>query len=292
MKKLLVSLYRKIFGIFSGHGIGMVFPIRQANDFVVSRLRQDFVEINGQKMFLDSLDSLHLSTYGTYDALETALVQKNVKKGDVVIDIGAHIGYYTLLFAKLAGESGKVYAFEPSPANFALLKKNVKTNGYKNVVLEQKAVSNKAGKIRMYLNDLDRTLLSMFDLHGSKNSFETEAIVLDEYMRGRRVDFIKMDIEGAEYLALKGMRGLLAKNKKIKMILEFGPEMLKKSETNPGDLLEFLEKSGFRIFEIDEEKKGVLPVAAAALLEKYPLEKLEKMPARSRKSTNLFCVKE
>ena len=91
---------------------------------------------------------MRLSTRGYYEPFITAFVKDMIKEGDIVIDIGAHIGYYTLLFSKLVGKTGKVFAFEAHPDNFTLLKQNVETNGYTNVVVENKAVSNYNGKIK------------------------------------------------------------------------------------------------------------------------------------------------
>ena len=81
-------------------------------------------------MYLDSKDSNKLSFNEVYEYLVTELVQKEVKMGNVVLDIGAHIGYYALMFAKLVGPHGKVFAFEPEPGNFAILEKNVRVNDY------------------------------------------------------------------------------------------------------------------------------------------------------------------
>jgi FkbM family methyltransferase len=73
-----------------------------------------------------------------------------VKEGMVVVDIGANIGYYTLIAAKLVGKSGIVYVFEPMPSNYECLCKNIEVNGYTNVVLIQKAVSNKYGIAKVW----------------------------------------------------------------------------------------------------------------------------------------------
>ena len=72
----------------------------------------------------------------------TDVVTKEIQPGDTVLDLGANIGYFTLLFAKLVGNNGIVFAFEPEPQNIALLTKNIKINNYKNVTLVPKAVSN------------------------------------------------------------------------------------------------------------------------------------------------------
>jgi hypothetical protein len=159
-KKLFLTIYRKVVKILSGHGIGNFYPVRVFNNFIVSRLKSTLAEVDGHKMFLDSRDSLGLSIFSIHEPLETGLVKEKIKKGDVVLDIGANIGYYTLIFAKLVGEEGKVFAFEPEPTNFSLLEKNVEINGYKNVVLIQKAVSNETGKIRLYLSKGSATFIS------------------------------------------------------------------------------------------------------------------------------------
>ena len=103
-------------------------------------------------MLLDALDSLNLFACGVYEPLETRIFKRLINRNDVVFDVGANIGYYTLIATKLVGEKGRVFAFEPEPTNFSLLEKNVKLNGYKNVVLMQKAVLNKTGKTKLYLH--------------------------------------------------------------------------------------------------------------------------------------------
>lgn len=143
MKKILVQCYRIIRPLLIGYGIGRLYPIQ----YLLKQLKSNFAVVQGHKMFLDSKDSLGLSLKGVHEEFETELVKRMIKRGDVVLDIGANIGYYTLIFAKIVGEDGKVFAFEPDPTNFALLKRNVEINGYKNILLVQKAVSNKSGKL-------------------------------------------------------------------------------------------------------------------------------------------------
>lgn len=79
-------------------------------------------------MFLEATDCLGLLTHEIHEPLMTEIIKRETKEGDVVLDIGAHIGYYTLMFARLVGKEGKVFAFEPDPDNFTLLKKNIEIN--------------------------------------------------------------------------------------------------------------------------------------------------------------------
>lgn len=102
-------------------------------------------------MFLETADGLELLIKPIHEKFETEIFKKEIKKGDKVLDLGANIGYYTFLAAQLVGEKGKAFDFEPKPTNFSLLKMNIETNSYKNVITIQKAVSDKTGKGRLYL---------------------------------------------------------------------------------------------------------------------------------------------
>ncbi|CEG11098.1 Methyltransferase FkbM (fragment) [groundwater metagenome] len=122
---------------------------------LVSILRPNIVvDVKGNKMYIDPKRDPVIALYdiGGYENAETQLFESRIKEGDVVLDIGANIGYYTLIAAKLVGVNGKVYAFEPDPTNFSFLKKSVEINNYKNVICEQKAVSNENGKVKLFLH--------------------------------------------------------------------------------------------------------------------------------------------
>jgi len=88
-------------------------------------------------MYIDSRDTTvgtSLLKWGFFEKYETKLFKKSIKRGMVVLDIGANIGYYTLLAARLVGDEGKVFAFEPDPYNYSLLRKNIEANRYNNVI--------------------------------------------------------------------------------------------------------------------------------------------------------------
>jgi len=116
----------------------------------------------------------------------------------VVVDIGANIGYYTLIFARLVGEQGRVFAFEPDPANFSLLAKNVAVNNYHNVELIQKAVSDQTGNARLYLSPKSTVDHRIYSSNDNRKFIDVEAVRLDDYFldNNGKIDFIKMDIQG------------------------------------------------------------------------------------------------
>ncbi len=243
------------------------------------------VFVQGNVMFLDSKDILELSINGIYEPLATDLVRKAVKGGDVVFDIGANIGYYTLIFAKVVGERGKVFAFEPDPQNFALLRKNVEINGYHNVVLVRKAISNKTGRAKLYLCEENTADHRIYDSGDGRASIAIDAIRLCDFLKDYdgRVDMIKMDIEGAEAGAIEGMSALFESTKDISIITEFWPFGLKKCGSEPAALLTSLVEHGFDLYEINEHEQKIERAEARRLLETYTPEK--------RNYTNLLAVR-
>lgn len=287
MRKIILILYKKSFKLLSEYEIRKFYPVKVFNNFILFILKSNFSEVQGHKMFLDPKDSSRLSINEIFEPLETELVKNEIKRGDVALDIGANIGYYTLIFAKLVGEEGKVFAFEPDPNNFALLKKNVEINRYKNVILVQKAVSNKTEKIRLYLSARSVGDHRIYNSYDGRESIEIEAITLDDYFANYNgnIDFIKMDIQGAEGGALQGSSNLIKKNKNLKIVTEFWPIGLKRFGIEPMEYLKSLIKHGFNLYEINERLKKIeLVINISKLLEIYTPEK--------ENFTNLLCVKE
>ncbi len=209
--------------------------------------------IDGHKMWLDDKDSLGLSSNnGIFEPQEIELVKQHVSLGDTVVDIGANIGYYTLIFARLVGEHGKVFAFEPDPTNFALLKKNVEINGYSNVVLVPKAVSNENKTAKLFLCEHNQGMHRVYNSVFCNDSIEIEFLKLDDYFQDEKISFIKIDIEGAEYNAIQGMRNLLYRNRGVKLLTEFSPAASLENEIDSTDYVILLVDLGFNIYSVGE----------------------------------------
>lgn len=153
--------------------------------------------------------------FGTYEPEVVRAVQSVVCPGWVTVDIGANIGYFTLLLAKLVGPRGRVIVFEPLPENFDVLRENVDLNGYRNVILEPKAVLDTPGSARLYRQREHLLTGTASVVQGQGVGLRVPAVSLDAYLDaiGERVNFVKIDVEGAEAAVLNGMRRTLTEDR-------------------------------------------------------------------------------
>ena len=272
----------------NGYGLGKHPFFRPIFKKIHQNLKPDFVIIQNQKMFLDPKDSLQLSLNGVYGEFETEIVKNEIKSNDVVIDIGAHIGYFTLLFAMLVGPKGKVFSFEPEPKNFELLKKNVEINDYDNVITERKIVSDKNEKCTLYTFETSSGANRIYKPNNKSNPkpIEVDSISLDEYFKNseflKKIKFIKIDVEGAEILILKSMKSLLKENNDVKLLLEFNPDFLSEIGSKESDFFDILHSENFSIFFIDGKHHKLIPLNFSTDLD----PKLFK-----NETVNLFCKK-
>jgi FkbM family methyltransferase len=147
--------------------------------------------------------------YGTWEPEIVKAVTEVVHEGFVTIDVGAHLGYYALILSRIVGPSGRVIAFEPIPSNYRTLSENIKMNGCMNIQAVNVAVSNRSGHFEGNL-PTESNLPSSFSLLKNKGgkTIAGNAISLDEYLKDwdRPIDFIEIDVEGAEGLVLDGAR--------------------------------------------------------------------------------------
>ena len=236
-------------------------------------LRRGWTMANGMKIFADPADQViapQLVEFGVWEPGLTALVRQRVRSGGTFVDVGANVGYYTLLAAKLVGPVGRVIAFEPVPAQFELMRRGVEANGFRRGVhLEQKALSNKRGTLELYLSATNQGANSIVQTPGG-SQISVPAMTLDEYFgAGSRVDFIKMDIEGGEGFALEGMQQTLRSNRAIELAVEFSPWKLEHAGYSPKRLLDLLTDDGFVLHIINEKSGALTRVSPGALLQTY-----------------------
>jgi FkbM family methyltransferase len=234
----------------------------------------------GLAMYLDPKDvvmtQVILST-GLWEAEETGQFLRTVKPGYTVVDAGANAGYYTIIGSRLVGDRGKVYAFEPEPASFALLEKNVRLNGLTNVVLERKALSNRKGVIKLFIAKANKGDHRIYQPEGeSRPSVDVEAVRLDEYFKGqeRGIDVLKSDTQGAEGVILEGMTGLLEGRTDGPVIfMEFWPYALQAMGTDAGAVLKRLQSYHYQFYDFHTNRyKKLARIEPADLLGEYRVE--------------------
>lgn len=191
------------------------------------------------------------------DAEEIEFLKHTVKKGDVVLDIGANIGFYSKILSDLVGASGKVYSFEPDKVNFNYFLKN--THGLTNIVPVNKAVADQTKTLKLYTSKLLNVDHRTYKVDEYEDELTIDAVSIDDFVSDTfKVDFIKMDIQGFEVSALKGMKQTFAKNPTAKMLTELWPYGLRKAGHSCAELINLIEQYGLKVYELnDTETKSL-----------------------------------
>lgn len=172
---------------------------------------------------------------------------KEVNQSDVVYDIGAHVGFYTLLSSKLVGERGRVISFEPFPANLSYLERHVSLNSLKNVQIVGKAVSNRSGKMLFAIGPTSS--MGHLSDQESEKTIEVDTVELDKFIHDESLpipNLIKVDIEGAEFEFCMGAQQLLKKHSVKIFMATHGTEVHLKCIT-------FLDGLGYKLQSITDK---------------------------------------
>lgn len=199
---------------------------------------------------------LEIFNFDQYEKEELDLTLKLIKENFVVFDIGANIGWYSIIIGKLK-KNAKVYAFEPIPQTFKFLKKNIKLNRLENVILFNLGLSDKSGKFTLYFSPERTGNASFQNLSGNKKTkkIACKVTTLDDFVKKRRTrcDFIKCDVEGAELLVFKGGIKTIDKFKPI-ILTEMLRKWSAKFNYHPNDIIKLLRSHGYKCFSIKEGK--------------------------------------
>jgi len=271
MKQILAGIYQGLANVFAKTPIGRLYPVKVVGAGVARAARKGKVELDDHTFFLDKSDSNRMSIRDTYEPLQTYVIKKLIEPKSHVIDLGANIGYYTMLMARSVGGMGKVYAFEPDPGNLTLLRKNIAANGYKNIQVETAAVSNQSGRVKLHKEKWNDATPSLWASAHTTSFVDVDCIRLDQFFDQNQVSIqlIKMDIEGAEAKAFEGMEQVIKRSPGLVIITEFLPTVMDSLGTRPFDFLANLERRGFKLFNIDEEQGYLEPVTAQGFHDRY-----------------------
>jgi len=218
--------------------------------------------------------------FGLYEPGTASICKRLVRPGMHVVDVGANVGYYTLLFSKLVGPDGTVYAFEPHPEIYQLLKHNTKRR--KNIIILQKAVSNVNGEVEFYSS---KHTTGSHGLYVPQEfvigSTKVASVSLDSFLNGRRCDLIKIDVEGAEPLVISGMRNFITNTEKLIAIIEYNPSALQLAGHMSNEFLNSLHQLFDAIYFIEEEIGHLTRISGSSLNKEIP----------EWHAVNLLCLK-
>jgi len=211
-----------------------------------------------------------------------------IKPGTVVVDVGANVGIYTLLAAKLLQGNGKIHSFEPTPRTYVLLKENVQVNGFLElgiINLHQLAVTDKTGQARLSIFNCDCGHNTLFSDGNADCEIDVSTTSLDDILANeKQVDIVKIDAEGAEPLIVRGMKQVIKRNPKIRIVLEFAPTHLRRAGSSPLELLDEIASLGFDLRRIDDVSGGLVNVTREELTKAFSLNLQLELPSRTREN--------
>lgn len=279
-------LFRGLVGVLRRlrpHRWPLIGPIVERQGARVLRATHPAVmAVDGHRVRVDAGDDLGLARGAPYEPLLEDVLRRHVPSGGTVVDGGAHIGYFTLVCARAAGPSGRVIAFEPAPATFALLEENVRVNGYTNVTLVPGALSDASGTARLHLSPENTGDHRIGEADGQRDALTISTHALDDVLPdGTQVDVVKLDVQGAEPLVLRGAARVLTENPGLVLMLEWAPFVLP-AETSEREVLEMLFARFARIRDLDEARMEIVDTDPEAVLATYTRE--------NERFTNLLCT--
>ena len=181
-----------------------------------------------------------------------------LRPGMVVLDVGAHVGYYTLVAARAVGTSGKVHAFEPCAETLLVLRENVRANGFENVEIHPYAAgSSDSTRVLHVTGSSDSHGLFPHPLTETVRMTQVKTVAVGQVVPGP-VDLVKVDVEGAEFEVLEGMGDLLSDADAPVLVVEWNPACLQNAGRDPLELPRCLEELGFTNISVLDDRRGAV----------------------------------
>ena len=191
---------------------------------------------------------------GVFEPKTTNAIKHLIRPGDVVLDVGANIGYYTVIFSKLVGPSGKIFAFEPTKHFGDVLKQNIRANHLENIEIVNVGLSNKRQKLSIDIGPSSATLHSPAEFDVIIDHEEIPLLTLNDFVRLRqleKIDFIKIDIDGHEPLFFEGAWEVLDKYSPV-VIFEVSHLHYLQAGFTAWDFYDSVNAKGYRFFHEDD----------------------------------------
>ena len=236
------------------------------------------IEFRGTRIALNQDDAIVSGSLalGCYETFVTDVLEALLRPGMTFFDVGANIGMYTALGARIVGPTGRVVAIEPGPANIAVIQETVRLNRFENVTVAARAAGDRAEQVSLYLcgdNPADHRL---HDPTGRRSQVIVETVTLDTLALDcgvARADVIKIDTQGSEAAVFAGMTQLLAAKPAPIIVAEFWPWGLAQAGADPRALLHRITAAGFLVYEIDGDRRTVSPCPNLEALAALNLER-------------------
>ncbi len=202
--------------------------------------------ISGITIHESPVDGINFSE--AYQGSVLDFMRREIKEGDIVADVGAHVGYFSIIASRLVGKSGKVYAFEPDLDNIKYLKKNLRENGAGNVSVVPLAVSDNSGEAAWYSNNAHSSL-GFSRKEGGISPKMVKTTTLDDFFTEEKPTFIKLNICGSEEKAMQGAARTLKAFPVITSI--FRPDLFQKTGGSADAFIHHAETSGYATHWLD-----------------------------------------
>lgn len=239
--------------------------LRRLTHRILLKVIPSETRIDGLTLFLNPSDPVLSSAlaFGIYENYETEIFRQFCEPGATVVDIGANIGLYTAIAAARVGKTGKVIAIEPHPESYGCLQKTIQRNALTQVTSFNVAAGDRGRSVALFVTNENKADSRIYDDTGRRAKVPTDMIDLDHLLAENgihQVDLIKMDIQGAEALALKGMSQTLADNPNVVIFTEFWPWGIHQTGLSPADFLQDLRHAGFMFEAIEEDKRRIVDI--------------------------------
>jgi len=268
LKEVGKKFLESSFNLLDGSGIGKIPGVFRVFSYLTSICGGEIiVRMDGQTKMLaknipKNVSKKCLLYYGNdYEPHVTSLFCSMLEKGMTVVDVGASVGYYTLLAAKRVGDGGLVLSFEPEPFRFEMLIKNIKINGWNNVKAYQLAVSSSDKEMKLKPSGSGLSGGGFTLSAGNEDAVTVKSVTLDSFFLQTDPDIVKIDVEGGELEVLRGMRKILA-NGKAKIICELHPALLSSLGYSAKDIEDLLKQYNYNIYLIGG--RGLIPTTSLA----------------------------
>lgn len=293
VSNFFLNLLNVISKPFMGKGIDKKHPILiKIHSFIYSKLQNNKIKIvkiplnSRLKVYSkDTYLGLFLSVKKSYEPIQTKLLLEELKEGNNFFDVGANVGYYSVLASKKVGASGKVFSFEPDKENLALLHENVMLNELNNIKVFDLALGITEGLIDFKSSKNHKGISAVTVSEEERGDYKVNITTLDSFVLQNsitNIDFIKIDVEGYEMNVLNGGKNVLSNSVNTKMFVELNPQSLRKVGHTCAELIGLIESLGFNVVSIlDDVGLKTVP---------YSEENLSAVLKYSA-FTNLYCQK-